>query len=391
MTMSTDRKIQNRELVSNLRAILERRGMTQRDFAVLIGKKEAEVSRWFSGKVGISQTNLSRIEEALGEPVRSGSSFHKDTAEIRIGIIGTGDMAGRFVREAAYVKGVRVVAAYNPSMKAETEFCDSFGLQGRPGSSDELFGMVDAVYVASPVETHYGYSKAALDKGVHVLCEMPFTMTRKEADELLRSAARKGLVMMAALKTAYCPSFCQMTSVAKSGIIGEIVDISATVTNLLPDDASVSFANERMMENFTYPLLTFFKLFGLDYRHINSFVKKNGGKILFTNTTLEYESSIGSFKVGVGVKSEGSLVVSGTKGYIYVPAPWWKPDYFEVRFENPADNKKYFFPYESSGLRYEIKAFADSIGRHSASDAISREEILKMAEIQNRIISKTLQ
>ena len=51
--MSKDREIQNRELISNLRTVLERRGMTQRDFAVLIGKKEAEVSRWFSGKVGI--------------------------------------------------------------------------------------------------------------------------------------------------------------------------------------------------------------------------------------------------------------------------------------------------------------------------------------------------
>lgn len=389
--MSKDREIQNRELVSNLRTVLERRGMTQRDFAVLIGKKEAEVSRWFSGKVGISRMNLSRIEEALGEPVRSGSSFHKDNAEIRIGIIGTGDMAGRFVREAVYVKGVRVVAAYNPSLKAETEFCDSFGLQGRPGSADELFGMVDAIYVASPVETHYDYSKAALERGVHVLCEMPFTMTRKEADDLLRTAARKGLVMMAALKTAYCPSFCQMISVARSGIIGEVVDISATVTNLLPDNATVSFANERMMENFTYPLLTIFKLFGLDCRRISSFVKKEGEKMLFTHTSLEYGSSMGSFKVGVGVKSEGSLVVSGTKGYIYIPAPWWKPDYFEVRFENPADNKKYFFPYESSGLRYEIKALADSICRHQVSGAISREEILKMAEIQNRIISKNLQ
>lgn len=40
-----------------------------------------------------------------------------------------------------------------------------------------------------------------------------------------------------------------------------------------------------------------------------------------------------SIKVGKGVKTEGELVISGTKGYIYVPAPWWKTDYFEVRRE----------------------------------------------------------
>ncbi len=48
------------------------------------------------------------------------------------------------------------------------------------------------------------------------------------------------------------------------------------------------------------------------------------------------------FEVGIGVKSEGELVISGTKGCIYVPAPWWKTDYFEIRCENSNDNKKYF-------------------------------------------------
>lgn len=387
--MASDRQIRSRELISKLRAILERRGMTQRDFAMLIGKKEAEVSRWFSGRVGISQVNISRIEEALGEPVSSDSCFHRDAEEIRIGIIGTGDMAGRFVREAAYVKDVRVTGVFNPDMEASADFCESFGIGFCAASAESLFDKIDAVYIASPVSTHYEYSKAALDRGVHVLCEMPFTLTRKEAETLFRTASRKGLVMMAALKTAYCPSFRQMVSVAGSGIIGDVVDISATVTNLLPDNVSTEFANERMMENFSYPLLTFFKLLGLDFRRMNPFIRKDGEKMLFTHTTIEYESAMGSFKVGVGVKSEGSLVVSGTKGYIYVPAPWWKPDYFEVRFENPAENKKYFFPYESSGLRYEIKAFADSINRTGgAGPVIGRDEILKMTEIQNRIINK---
>ena len=34
------------------------------------------------------------------------------------------------------------------------------------------------------------------------------------------------------------------------------------------------------------------------------------------------------------MKSKGHLVIFGTKGYIYVLASWWKPDYFEVRFEH---------------------------------------------------------
>ena len=68
-----------------------------------------------------------------------------------------------------------------------------------------------------------------------------------------------------------------------------------------------------------------------------------------------------SMKVGQGVKSEGELIISGTKGYIYVPAPWWKTDYFEVRFENPADNKRYFYQLEGEGIRFELVTFLNSI------------------------------
>ena len=65
--------------------------------------------------------------------------------------------------------------------------------------------------------------------------------------------------------------------------------------------------------------------------------------------------------VGQGVKSEGNLIISGTKGYIYVPAPWWKTDYFELRFENPAENKRYFYQLDGEGIRYELVSFVKSI------------------------------
>ena len=65
--------------------------------------------------------------------------------------------------------------------------------------------------------------------------------------------------------------------------------------------------------------------------------------------------------VGQGVKSEGNLIISATKGYIYVPAPWWKTDYFELRFENPAENKRYFNQLDGEGIRYELVSFVKSI------------------------------
>ena len=55
------------------------------------------------------------------------------------------------------------------------------------------------------------------------------------------------------------------------------------------------------------------------------------GVDIYTKGVINYPHATSSFTLGIGVKTEGNLVISGTKGYIYVPAPWWLTDYFEVR------------------------------------------------------------
>lgn len=387
--MKKENEIRKSEIISNLKICLKDRGMTQRDLSVLLNKKEPEISRWLSGRTCISKKNQELLEKTLGTPLSSDSMFIASHKTVNIGIIGTGDMAQRFVNEAKFVKDIVIATAYNPDIHQAINFCKSNNIPICSKSTDELMDNSDAVYIASPIDSHYEYIIAAIQKRKHILCEMPFLLTDKEITAVFKLAAKKNVVLMPALKTAYCPSFLQIASYAESGIIGEIVDISATVTNLLSENVSSDFSNERMLENLSYPIHCIFKFLGYNYRSFNCFVKKNGNRTLFANVTLKYADAVGSFKVGVGVKSEGSLVISGTKGYIYVPAPWWKPDYFEIRFENPAENKKFFFPYEEAGLRYETAMFRDRIRHADMIIHVSTEELLKMTALQNRIFNST--
>ena len=87
----------------------------------------------------------------------------------------------------------------------------------------------------------------------------------------------------------------------------------------------------------------------------------------FTKIDFVYKNAVASIKVGKGIKSEGELIISGTKGYIYVPAPWWKTDYFEIRFENQTENKRYFYQLDGEGIRYELVAFAKYIENKNIS------------------------
>lgn len=374
------------DIVIRIRTGLRHKRMSQRDLAAALGKNEAEVSRWLSGRMGISEMNLQKIEDILEVPLTTESIARQQSNYLRIGVIGTGSIAKRFAQEMAYVDKVYLAAAYNPDEDELKKYCDEFGIANESNSLEEIFRVVDAIYIASPYYTHYEYTLAALEADKHVLCETPLTLSHKDAQELYSIAEKKGLVLMPALKTAYSQSFVNVISEALSGAIGEVVAVSATVTTLLPKSVTVGFNNERLQDNTYYALFAIFKLLGTEYKKVYKFTRTDDAKDLYIDATLEYEDAVAHVRAGTGVKSESSLVISGSKGYIYVPAPWWKPDYFEIRYENPYNNKKLYFPFESSGLRYEIKAFLDCIGMKDIKPAITKQELLKIIQLVNKYL-----
>ena len=142
-----------------------------------------------------------------------------------------------------------------------------------------------------------------------------------------------------------------------------------------------------MSENACFPLLPIFKLLGTDYRDVTFYSKMGKGVDLYTKAVFRFDKAVASFQVGLGAKTEGSMTISGTKGYAYVPAPWWKTDYFEIRFEDQNLNKKYFYPFAGEGLRYEIKDFISSI-LQGTFQKLSKKELLSMTAIQERYLDK---
>lgn len=82
------------------------------------------------------------------------------------------------------------------------------------------------------------------------------------------------------------------------------------------------------------------------------------------------------------------MIISGNNGYIYVPAPWWKTDYFEIRYENQSDNKRYFYQLEGEGIRYELVAFARAIQNGKITPTIDKEITYKISDIMDDFIHK---
>lgn len=308
---------------------------------------------------------------------------------IKVGIIGCGRVSRRFPFEADVVNGVNVCAAYDFNPEATKSFVDQFnGDIVAYEDKGEFYEAVDAVYVATPHLAHYPCIKEALERKKHVLCETPMVLDGDQAKELYELAQQQGVILMEANKTAHCPAFNHLMVLIKSGLIGDVVDIEASLSQLLDKNGrefDPAQAGGALYEEGSYPLLPIIKLLGINYLDLNLYSKIENGVDIYTKGVLRYPKAICSFKVGLGVKTEGNLVISGTKGYAYVPAPWWKTDYFELRYEDQNQNKKYFYKWDGYGLRYEIQEFISCIlNKRFSSARLRRRESICMAEIMQQ-------
>jgi predicted dehydrogenase len=91
---------------------------------------------------------------------------------------------------------------------------------------------VSAVVIATPVSTHYGLAKTALDRGKHVLVEKPMTRTVAEGEELLSLAQKQGLVLMVDHTFIYTGAVRKMKEILEVGELGELYYLDSVRVNL---------------------------------------------------------------------------------------------------------------------------------------------------------------
>lgn len=283
----------------------------------------------------------------------SSSEIRATKSDIKLGLVGDVDLINKVYQESKYVNGLNVVAVYSNNIKinssTDIKLVDSL---------EQLVECCDAVYIASSPSLHYQQIEYCINNGRHVLCETPATLNVCENKYLIELANKKECILMDSLKTAYSTAYNRLIVMVKSGKIGEIISIDATCTSL-------TNLQDQSWNSMYYwgptALLPIFNMLGTDYKNKSITVKLTENNPVFSKIDFIYDNAVATAKVGNGVKSEGELIISGTKGYIYVPAPWWKTDYFEIRYEDSNNNKRYFYQLDGEGIRYELVAFVRMI------------------------------
>ena len=287
----------------------------------------------------------------------SSTEIRSEQKPVRLGLVGESPILNKIERESQFVNGLEAAQVYTINDKYLSEALQK--KERQTASFQALLDASDAIYIISAPECHYAQIKQALECGKHVLCESPITLDGKQW------------------------AYHRLRLLVKGGIVGDIVSVDATCTSLLDFDPTQDSSRSLYEWNSICAwgptaLLPIFQMLGTNYLRkdiLTRFADDKHRYDAFTKIAFVYPHAVASLKVGQGVKSEGELVISGTKGYIYVPAPWWKTEYFEVRYENPQNNKRYFYQLDGEGLRYELLTFFKAISTGSnftyVSDDIS--------------------
>ena len=287
----------------------------------------------------------------------SSSEIRSERRQIKIRTDAENGICQKFVRESRYVNGVEIVK------DAE-----------------------DAVYITSKPEKHYSEIKKLLIEKKSVICESQITYDSEKCRELFTLAKEKKCILMDGIKTAYSTAYNRLLLLVKSGKIGKVVSIDATCTSLKDMQNGYDLDNKWNSISAWGPtaLLPIFQILGVNYRKksiLTHYADSSKNFYAFTKIEFIYEDAVASIKVAKLAKAEGNLIITGTKGYVYVPAPWWKTDYFEIRYEQQEDNRKYFYQLDGEGIRNEIVLFSKSIERKRNMGNISEEVSVAICKV----------
>ncbi len=310
----------------------------------------------------------------------SSSELRTEQNLIRMGIASSGknNVVKKYYTESKEVNGIDLTSIYTDDEKM-IDYFKSKDLSIAK-SYEELLELCDAVYVCSEPHKHYEMIEKAVLNKKHVICESPICTSESDFDKLLNLAKENDVVLLDAMKTAYSMAFNRLLLLIKSGKIGNVVSVEATCTSLVSDiDKEITGWNSITTWG-PLALLPVFQILGTDYKSVNIVsMNANGDPTFdsFSQINVLYKNAVAVSKVGLGIKSEGEMIISGTKGYVYVPAPWWKTDYFEVRYENSADNKRYYYALEGEGIRYELVAFLRMIEKKENGDFYVPHDVSK--------------
>ena len=288
------------------------------------------------------------------------------SSPVRWGILGTGAIARTFATDLERTDSGVVVAVGSRTR----ESAERFGV-GRPhGSYEELVAdpEVDVVYVATPHPMHRDNAILALEAGKPVLVEKPFTMTAAEARDVVAVARARGLFAMEAMWTRFLPHVAVIRDWLRSGVLGEIVTVTADHGQWFAEDRSSRlFAPElgggALLDLGIYPVSFASMVLGAPSRILSSVDPAFTGVDAQTSMLFGYDGGAHAvLTCTLRAKSPTRAAIVGTDARIEVEGDFYAPAAVTL-IPRSGERTRVPSTHEGRGLRHQ----ADEVARRLAA------------------------
>lgn len=252
--------------------------------------------------------------------------------KLRWGIISTARIAVNAVIPGIQQSTMGEVAAIaSRNLAKAEEAAEKAGIPKAYGSYEELLADdgIDAVYVPLPNDMHKEWTIRAAEAGKHVLCEKPFAMNAREAEEMVEACAKADVHLAEAFMYRHHPRYAQIADIIRSGEIGEIRGINGAFTFNNAKDTT-NFRNRpehgggSIYDIGVYPISAARLLLGREPEAATVhalFSPEHGGVDMMAAGLLEFSGGIAlTFDCGMWASGRNTLEIIGTEGRIELPS-----------------------------------------------------------------------
>ncbi|ROP53572.1 putative dehydrogenase [Streptomyces sp. PanSC9] len=292
---------------------------------------------------------------------------------VRWGILATGGIAAAFAADLVDLPDAEIVAVASRSRESAEAFADRFGVDRAYGDWASLAadGDVDVVYVATPHVAHRAAAGLCLEAGRNVLCEKPFTLNLREAEELAALAREHDRFLMEAM-WMYChPLVRRLKALVDDGAIGEVRTVQADFGLAGPFPPAhrlrdLALGGGALLDLGVYPVSFAQLLLGEPDAVTASAVLSAEGVDLQTGALLSWESgALAMLHCSITGGTGGTASVTGSRGRIDVPSGFFHPDRFVLHRDgrepeeftaDPADGPRTSLRHEASEVMRALRA-----------------------------------
>ncbi len=253
---------------------------------------------------------------------------------LRWGILGTGNIAKQFSAGVQTAKRSTIVAVGSREFDAAEKFAETYSVENRYGSYDELIAdpLVDAVYNSLPNSMHMEWTIKALQAGKHVLCEKPFAMNLTESEAMFAESERQGKLLAEAFMYRSHPMTRGIMQAVKSGAIGQIKAIRTSFCYRTTRPVNnVRFVRELggggLMDVGCY-CINFIRMAAQaepNYIQAVAHFGQTGIDDICAGMLRFPGDVVANFICGMNIQGDNTAYILGDEGYIEVPVPWKPP------------------------------------------------------------------